>query len=85
MLPKGGRKGQRRVHSLICSLGEIQRKQEDDVLGIGRGKLGHLLAWRAHGGLVPSLFSGELPVLRRAHLRRRAHHQWGVLRELRLQ
>jgi hypothetical protein len=27
----------------------------------------------------------ELPVLRRVHLVRRAHHQWGGLRELRLQ
>ena len=66
-----------RGHSLICSLQEFER--EKDVSGIGRGKLGHLLAWRAHGGLVPSLFSGELPVLRRAH------HQWGGLRELSLQ
>ena len=78
MHPKGGCKGQR-SHSLISSLGEIQREQEDEVSGIGRGKLGRLLAWRAHGGLVPSLFSGELLVLRRAH------HQWGGLRELRLQ
>jgi hypothetical protein len=85
MLPKGGRKGQRRGHSLICSLGEIEREQEDEVSGIGRGKLGRLLAWRAHGGLVPCLFIEELPVLRRAHLRRRVHHQWGGLRELRLQ
>ena len=83
MHPKGRRKRPRRGHSLICSLQEFEREQEDEVSGIGRGKLGRLLAWRAHGGLVPSLFSGELPVLRRAHLRRRAHHQWGVLRELR--
>jgi hypothetical protein len=74
MLPLG-RKGQRGVHSLICSLGEIQREQEDELSDIGRGELGYLLAWRAHGDLVPSLFIEELPVLRRAHLVRRAHHQ----------
>jgi hypothetical protein len=85
MHPKGGCKGQRRSHSLIFSLQEFEREQEDEVSGIGRGKLGRLLAWRAHGGLVPSLFIEELAVLRRAHLRRRVHHQWAGLIELRLQ
>jgi hypothetical protein len=79
MHPKGGRKRPRRGHSLICSLQEFEREQEDEVSGKGRGKLGFLLAWRAHGCLVRSLFSGELPILRRAH------HQWGGLRELSLQ
>jgi len=69
-----------RDHSLICSLGEIRREQEDEVSGIGRGKLGHLLVWRAHGGLVPSLFSGDILHLRRAHLRRRENQQWGGIR-----
>jgi hypothetical protein len=85
MHPKGGRKRPRRGLSLICSLLEFEREQEDEVSGIGRGKLGRLLAWRESTGLVLSVFSGELPVLRRAHLGRRAHHQWGVFRELRLQ
>jgi hypothetical protein len=85
MHPKGGRKRPRRGHSLICSLLEFEREQEDEVSGIGRGKLGRLLAWRESTDLVPSLFSGELPVLRRAYLRRRAHHQLGILREIRLQ
>jgi hypothetical protein len=61
------------------------REKEDEVLGIGKGKLGHLLAWRAQGGLVPCLLTKELPYLRRAHLRRRVHHQWGGLRVVRLQ
>jgi hypothetical protein len=66
MHPKGGRKRPRRGHSLICSLLEFEREKEDEVSGIGRGNLGCLLAWRESTGLVPSLFSGELPVLRRA-------------------
>jgi hypothetical protein len=85
MLPKGGRKRPRRGHSLICSLLEFEREQEDEVSGIGRGKLGCLLAWREPASLVPSLFSGELLHLRREHLRRRAHQQWGGLRERSLQ
>jgi hypothetical protein len=85
MHPKGGHKRPRRGHSLICSLLEFEREKEDEVLGIGRGNIGCLLAWRESTGLVPNLFSGELPVLRRAHLRRRAHHQWGELRVVRLQ
>ena len=84
MHPKGGRKRPRRGHSLICSLLEFEREQEDEVSGIERGKFGCLLAWRESVGLVPSLFSGELPVLRRAHLRM-VHHQWGGLTELILQ
>jgi hypothetical protein len=80
MHPKGGRKRPRKDHSLICSLLEFEREQDDEVSSIGRGKLGSLLAWRESAGLVPSLFSGELPVLRR-----RAHHQWGALRVVRLQ
>jgi hypothetical protein len=28
-----GRKGQRRAHSLICSLGEFEREHEDEVGG----------------------------------------------------
>jgi hypothetical protein len=74
MHPKGGLKRRRRGHSLICSLLGFQREKEDDVLGIGRGNIGILLSWRESADLVPSLFSGELPVLRRSHLRRRAHH-----------
>jgi hypothetical protein len=85
MHPKGGRKRPRRGHSLICSLQEFEREQEDEVSGRGRGKLGCLLAWRAHGGLVPCLFTEELLHLRRVHLRRRAHQQWGGLRVVRLQ
>jgi hypothetical protein len=54
------------IHSLICSLREIQREQEDEVSSIGKGNIGCLLAWRAHGILVPSLFIEELLVLRRA-------------------
>jgi hypothetical protein len=67
MHPKGGRKRPRRGHSLICSLQEFEREKEDEVSGIGRGKLGRLLAWREPVGLEPSLFSGELLHLRRAH------------------
>ena len=84
MHPKGGRKRRRRGHSLICSLLEFEREQEDEVSGRGRGNLGRLLAWRDHGGLVPCLFTEELLDLRRAHLRRRVHQQWGGLRELSL-
>jgi hypothetical protein len=80
--PKGGRKRPRRGHSLIFSLLEFKREQEDKVSGIGRGNLGILLAWRESTGLVPSLFSGELPVLTRVHLRRRLHPQCAELREI---
>jgi hypothetical protein len=37
MLPKGGHKGQRRPHSLFCSLEEKQEEQEDEISCIGRG------------------------------------------------
>jgi hypothetical protein len=30
MLPKGGRKGQRRAHSLVCSPKELGEGQEDE-------------------------------------------------------
>jgi hypothetical protein len=73
MHSKGGRKRPRRGHSLICSLLEFEREQEDEVSSIGRGNIGRLLSWRESTGLVPSLFSGDFPVLRKAHLRRRAH------------
>jgi hypothetical protein len=58
MHPKGGCKRLRRGHSLIFSLLEFEREQEDKVLGIGRRNIGILLAWRESTGLVPSLFSG---------------------------
>jgi len=74
MHPKRGRKRPSRGHSLICSLLEFEREQDDEVSGIGRVKLGCLLAWREPSGLVPNLFSEELLLLRRAHLRRRVHH-----------
>jgi hypothetical protein len=58
-----GRIGLREAHSLICSpreLGEEQRdEQRDEDGGYGRGKLGCLLSWRAHGGLDPLLFVCE--------------------------
>jgi hypothetical protein len=63
-----------KAYSLICSLLEFEREQEDEVLGTGRGNIRILLAWRDLVVLVPSLFSGDIPVMRRAHLRRRAHH-----------
>jgi hypothetical protein len=85
MHPKGGSKRPRRGHSLICSLQEFEREQEDEVSCRGRGKFGRLLAWRAHGGLVPCLFTKELPLLRRVHLVRRVHQEWGGLRVVRLQ
>jgi hypothetical protein len=44
-----------------------------------------MLPWREASSLESQLFSGELSVLRRAHLRRRAHHQWGALTPIRLQ
>jgi hypothetical protein len=44
-----------------------------------------MLSWREASSLESQLFSGELPVLRRVHLRRRAHHQWGGLTPVRLQ
>jgi hypothetical protein len=44
-----------------------------------------MLSWREPSGLEPCLFVEELPVLRRAHLLRRAHQQWGGLTLVRLQ
>jgi hypothetical protein len=85
MHPKGGRKRPRRGHSLICSLQGFEREKEDEVSDRGTVNIGSLIVWRAHGGLVPCLFTKELLDLRRAHLRRRAHRQWGGLREINLQ
>jgi hypothetical protein len=48
MHPKGERKRPRRGHSLICSLQEFEREQEDEVSGRGIGSLGASL----HGGLM---------------------------------
>jgi hypothetical protein len=44
-----------------------------------------MLSWREPSGLEPCLFTEELPVLRRVHLLRRAHQQWGGLTPVRLQ
>jgi hypothetical protein len=44
-----------------------------------------MLSWREASSLEPCLFTEELPVLRRAHLLRRAHQQWGGLTPVRLQ
>jgi hypothetical protein len=44
-----------------------------------------MLSWREASSLELGLFSEDLPVLRMAHLRRRAHHHWGVLTPVRLQ
>jgi hypothetical protein len=85
MLSKGGHKGQRRDHSLVCSTKGLGEGQEDEDCCIGRGYLGQMLSWIEPSVLDPCLFSGELPVSRRAHLRRRAHHQWGGLTPIRLQ
>ena len=79
MHPKGGRKGQKRAHSLLCSLEEKQEEQEDENNCIGRGQLGRMLPWREASSLESQLFSGELPILRRAH------HQWVVLTPVILQ
>jgi hypothetical protein len=38
MLSKGGRKGQRRIHSLLCSLEEKEKGKEDENCCIGRGE-----------------------------------------------
>jgi hypothetical protein len=51
MLPKGGRKGQRRPHSLLCSLEEKEKRQEDEKSCIGRGELGCMLPWREASSL----------------------------------
>ena len=67
MHPKGGRKRPRRGHSLICSLQEFEREKEDEVSGRCRGKLGHLLAWRAHGSLGPYYLMLIILAWRRAH------------------
>jgi hypothetical protein len=48
-----GRKGQGEVHSVVCSPRELGEEREDEDGGYGRGKLGCLLSWRAHGGLDP--------------------------------
>jgi hypothetical protein len=60
---------------LLCSLEEKEKGQEDENGSIGRGELGHLLAWRAHGGLGPSLFMVITLARRRAHHRRGVHSQ----------
>jgi hypothetical protein len=38
-----------------------------------------MFSWREPSGLELCLFVEDLPVLRRAHLLRRAHQQWGDL------
>jgi len=81
---KGGRKGKKRAHSLFCSLEEKKEEQEDENSCIGRGYLGRMLPWREASSLESQLFSGELPILRREHLRRREHHQWGGLTPIKL-
>jgi hypothetical protein len=50
-----------------------------------RLELACLLSWREAFNYWPCLFSGELSDLRRVHLRRRVHHQWGALTHVRLQ
>jgi hypothetical protein len=44
-----------------------------------------MLSWREASGLEPCLFVEELLVLKRAHLLRRAHQQWGGLTPVRLE
>jgi hypothetical protein len=44
-----------------------------------------MLPWREASSLESQLFRGELLVLRRAHLRRMVHHQWGELTPVILQ
>jgi hypothetical protein len=52
MLPKEGLKGQRRIYSLLCSLEEKEKGQEDENSCIGRGELGRmLLPWREASSL----------------------------------
>jgi hypothetical protein len=71
MLLKGGCKGQRRLHSLLCSLEEMEKGQEDENRSKGRGELGSMLPWRE----ASSLSLGYLMVITSA--RRRAHHRSG--------
>jgi hypothetical protein len=71
MHPKGGRKGQRRLHSLLCSLEEKEKGKEDENSCIGRGELGHMLPWRE----ASSLGLSYLMVI--TSTRRRAHHRSG--------
>jgi hypothetical protein len=44
-----------------------------------------MLPWREAYSLESLLFSGDISILRRVHLRRRAHHQWGALTPVKLQ
>jgi hypothetical protein len=52
--------------------------QEDGNGSIERGKLGHLLPWRARGGLGPYYLLVLVIARRRAHLWRRAHTHLAV-------
>jgi hypothetical protein len=71
MHPKGGSKGQKRVCSLLCSLEEKEKGQEDEDGRIGRGELGRMIPWRE----ASSLGLSYLMVITSA--RRRAHHRSG--------
>jgi hypothetical protein len=71
MHPKGGRKGQRRLHSLLCSLEEKEKGKEDENSCIGRGELGCMLPWRE----ASILGLNYLMVITSA--RRRVHHRSG--------
>jgi hypothetical protein len=61
------------VHSLLCSLGEFEEEHEDEVGGIGRGKLGQFYSWRSYGSLGPYYLVVFILAWRRAHYSRRAH------------
>jgi hypothetical protein len=65
--------GPKEAHSLICSLGEFERRNGDGNGSIVLGKLGHLHPWRAHAGLDPHYFLVLVIAWRRVHSRRRAH------------
>jgi hypothetical protein len=73
MHPKGGRKRPRRgIHSFV-HLESLRESLEMRFGALGEASLGTCFHGESSSGLEPCLFVEELPVLRRAHLRRRAH------------
>jgi hypothetical protein len=59
--------------SLVCSPKELGEGQGDGNGSNGRGELGCLHSWKAHGGLGPILFVVITLAWRRAHHRRGVH------------
>jgi hypothetical protein len=64
-----GRILRRRAHSLsfICSSEEEVLSDQEEVLCIGRGELGHLFLWRETFSFRFSLFMVIISAWRRAH------------------